>query len=347
MQDSKFIRNMKKLFAITAFVLCCLSVFTSCKKDDDEQPEIFRSQLMAEWCTLDDYDNSATVLKLDYADFAWKTYQNISTTPALIGDLTGYWSYSADSRVIAMSINYSGLDDLSTQKTSIESFSVAKLTDNSMTLRDTEYGTETTYYRVVESHENVSGEAFEISYGKDTTAVRSFTSANPSIAQVDNSGYVTTNKTGITFITVNIGDDVAIVKVEVKSRVGVFVQELSWKIDDVLTAHGQPDNSGNVGQNMAIIYRQSIFDKALSAIQYQYDESTREVTRILTVYKSVADYNTDRAFILANYADLGYNSYGPDEDYYSNKYLLNPFEDSGSYYISYNNFEYYRKAGHF
>ncbi|MBP5340108.1 MAG: hypothetical protein J6Z14_12550 [Prevotella sp.] len=339
---------MKKAFEIAALVLCCVAVFTGCKKDDDEAPVILSADMFGEWCSLADYDNSATVLRLGRnMDLTWNTYQNITTNPKLSEELSGYWIYHTDSRVIAMNVNYSKRDDMITENTVTESFNVAKLTKNSMTLRDMQYGSETTYYRVVESHENVYGEAFDISYGKDTTAVKSFTSSNPGIARVDNTGHVTTNNAGIAFITVHIGDDVAIVKVEVKTRVGVYVQELSLTIDDVLAAHGQPDNSGAVGQNMAIIYRQSIFDEALSAIQYQYDTSTREVTRILTLYKSVSDYNTDRAFILSNYVDHGYNTYGPEEEYYQNKYLLSPFEDSGSYFISYNNLVYYVREGHF
>ena len=126
-----------------------------------------------------------------------------------------------------------------------------------------------------------------------------------------------------------------------------FVEELQSTIDDIMGAHGQPNAQGTLGQNQAVVYRQSSFDEALEAIQYHFDEKTREVTRITTRYKDDTPFYADVRSIQLQYRSCGENLYGLYENFAANNFCMAPVSNDEGNFINYFNIPYYHQHGYY
>lgn len=316
-----------------------MGILTACSDSDESTNGNYdSSQFVGEWCSIN--GTSATIWVMNNITMTGEVYVNLATTPSLYETLSGPWVYYANNNVLQMSIMHSHSGHQTTN-----SYKVLKAGNGMLQLQEQNTGSVDDYYKLVGNITVGAGESTSLSYG-DFKPV-GYLSSNTSIATVDENGVLAAKSQGVVFISMYSDDMTVIFKVNVKGRVENYEKELFTTIDDVMAKRGTPDASGTYQQNSAILYNSPSFDTALSNVQYQYDENTREISRILTVYKSYSDYNSDRNFIISNYIDHGYNMYGIEQDYDSNKFLISPFTNSGVNYVSYNNQQYHDRTGHY
>lgn len=330
---------MKKYLSFILLALT-LGAIVSCGDDseDEKKGKFDMSQFLGEWCAVS--GSTATQLSMANMSFTGLVYTNLNTQPELYEELSGAWIYYPENDMLQMNVAHSA-----TLTQATNSYKVLKATSNLLQLREQKTGAVEEYYKLVQTlNLEAGGEASIASY----LDAASYTSTNTSICEVNGSGIVTAKGQGVAFVTATDGSGNAIVvKIEVKARVASYVAELLGTIDDILAKHGEPSVSGTIGSNKAVLYKQPSFDTAIKNLQYQYDESTREVTRILMSYQSDTEHQSDTNFIKANYIDHGGNMYGTELDYGSNTYLIMPFTDDSGMWVSYNNFKYYLREGHF
>lgn len=336
--------NIKHL---TYTLLVSLTIgFTACGSDSDDggnnKGKYTSSLFQGQWCAMD--GGVAMVLNLEQSSLTGEVYLNLNTTPTLYETLSGTWYYYSANDMMQLEMLHSSNGNRST-----ESYKVVQANDQMMKLREQSTGAEDVFYRLVGTRTLDQGSSFTISYdGGGSFQPVGYSSSNNSIATVDNKGLVTATGQGVAFISVySAQDEVVVVKVEVAGIVENFTKEVLSNIDAIIQRYGTPDLTGQSGQSQAIAYRQPSAYPALNIMQYQYDESTREVTRILTRYNTMEGYTADASFVIANYLDLGGNLYGLKTDFTANEYLISPFISDGQYFISYNNEQYYLREGHF
>lgn len=334
---------MKKTISFSCVICILFAALSACSKDEPNEgkKEYRAEQFQGEWCAIND-DGTATYLNIATVGFTGLVLQNLDTAPTLYETLSGMWAFRAQNSVIQLSTLHS-----STGNELTEAYDVVSLSNLTMQLRSQEYGYTDTYSRVVDSKTLYVGEQAVISLnglghitGYSTTCTR--------IVSVDSDGRLTANGPGKAFIMVYTAEDTVLVQIDVQNRVKIFENELSLTVDEVKALHGTPDNDVQYNQNMAMVYRQSLWDKALSAVQYQYDAQTKEVTRILTLYAEAAEFSQDCSFIVSNYFLVLENTYGMKPEYIQNDILLSTITDAeGFNYVSYNNFGYYYRKGHY
>ena len=313
----------------------------SCSSDSNSETDntgtYTKEKFEGNWCALE--GAVAMLLTLESSSLNGEVYLNLPTTPTKYETLSGSWVYYPTNDMLRMQILHS-----QTLQSQTEDYKVLQLNDKVLKLREQSTGAEDVFYRMVDTKTVKQGTTFNINFVSSV----GYNSSNPSIASVDNNGMVKANSQGVAFISIFTQDDqMVVVKVQVKGTVEFFVDEVMSNIDDVLSRYGTPDDKGKIGENQAIVYRNPTSYPAISALQYQYDETTREVTRILTMYNTQNLYQIDANFIVANYISHGNNLYGIHTEYLSNDYFISPFVSDGRYYISYNNQKYFRRVGHF
>ena len=316
---------------------------TACSKDSDSESKgkYTADQFRGQWCAMG--GSVALLLDMGNSSFTGEVYMDLENTPVLFDQLSGTWVYYPANDMIQMDILHSS----SLQQES-SSYKVMKVNSRILQLREQSTGAEDVYYRLVEKKTIQQGTSYTIDY----SSVGNFSptvcvSSNPNIATVNAQGHVTAKSQGVAFISLNAGDETVVAMVKVTGIVEQYSTEVMSNIDYIIKQHGTPDVTGQSGRNQAILYKQPSFHPAVSAVQYQYDERTREVSRILTVYNNQSGYSNDASFVIANYLDLGTNQYGLKSDYMDNDFFISPFTSDGSYYISYNNLKYYLREGHF
>ena len=299
---------------VSYLFIAAAAFFVACGSDDnDNEPQDNVSeQLKGEWCIVDEPSDVALVLRLDASRTIIGTiYDNISSRPTK-EQISGSWTYYSSNKTLVMDRKHeSGL------KSSTDNYLVQQID----------------LYQ-------------QASIPKDFQAT-AFSSSNTRVATVSTDGIVSVQGSGVAFISATSAEGSVVCLLNVPSHIDSYIAEVQSTIDAVLQTHGKPDAEGMSGQNMAVVYRQSCFDAALSAIQYQYDEKTRQVTRILTLYNSVNDYEADAAEIRNAFFLQSESMYGPYEEYVRNTYLLSPFVSEGVCYVSYNNITYYHQYKHF
>lgn len=330
----------KKFYYIVLLIMSLMSIISCSDSDEKGNFESFEETLFyGEWCSISGSMVSNITLDKN-GSCNGKVYVDIGITPKEYEEIKGTWAYYPSSNSLLMSVYHSV-----NPRDERTSYKVIALNKYNLQLREVETGAEDNYCKVINNIMMEAGNTQKINI--DGIIAKGYSSSNSAIASVSTDGLITANNQGIAFIQVSSDEGTAIVKVFVKARVAKYVSELSDKIDDIMKEYGTPDAMGAMGQNQAILYKSPLFDVALSNVQYQYDEVTREVTRVLTVYKSDSEYNVDRDYIIGNYIDHGSKLYGTEKDFASNKYILSPFTENGVNYISYGNHEYFNRTGHY
>lgn len=333
-------KNSLFLFLITFPLIMGM---TACSKDSDSAPKgkFTTEQFYGQWCAME--GSVALVLDMGNMSFTGEVYMDLEKTPILFDKLSGTWVYYPANDMIQMDILHS-----SSLQQNTSSYKVMQVNSRILQLREQSTGAEDVYYRLVEKKTVKQGTSYTIDYSSaGNFSPTNYVSSNPNIATVNAQGLVTAQGQGVAFIILTSGDEMVVAMVKVTGIVEQYSSEVMSNIDDIIKQHGTPDLTGQSGQNQAILYKQPSFHPAVSAVQYQYDEKTREVTRILTVYNNQNGYSNDASFVITNYEDLGNNQYGLITDYMGNDFFISPFISDGGYYISYNNLKYYRKVGHF
>lgn len=334
--------NIKHFASILLMSLTIGITACSDSDTDDNNGKYEGSQFQGQWCAID--GPVAMILNLEKSSLTGEVYLNLNTTPTLYEMLSGTWYYYPANDMLQLDMLHTSNGHQSTG-----SYKIVQTTNRVMKLREQSTGAEDVFYRLVETRTLDQGSSFTVSYdGGGSFQPIGYTSSNNLIVSVDSKGKVTATGQGVAFISVySAQDETVVFKINVVGIVGQFTSEVVSNIDAIINIHGAPDVTGQSGQNQAILYRQPSAYPALSALQYQYDESTREVTRILTRYATMEGYTADANFVLANFLDLGENLYGLNIDFKSNKFLISPFVSDGQYYISYNNEQYFLREGHF
>lgn len=335
--------NTKKIYILAVLVFALFS----CCKDDDNDPQngngqiIEKKAFLGEWCCIE--AGTATVLNLQNLFLSGVVYQKINVMPEEYDIMSGEWTYVSANMVLAENV----LHKVSKERRS-HSYKVQKVDNISMILRSREYGNEETYYRIVEKVNVNSNENIEIQYIKKNKGFNkaTFTSTNSNIATVQSDGVIKGVCGGIAFITVESEVGKVVVMVEVSSRTNIYSAEVLSDIDSILAKYGEPDGSGYTTGNVnpVITYREHIMDEGLTAIQYRYDEKTREVTQIICLYKKPEWYNTEMAFIQNMYYELYTDGsairYGLNKREYSNDYCLVSAIVDNQCFIQYLNYRY-------
>lgn len=335
----------KTAFSMLPSCVLCLffaAVSACCNDEPNEDKEEYREeQFHGEWCAISD-DGTATYLKFETRGFTEQVIQDLNTYPKVYENLSGMWVFRPENGVLQLQTLHSSTGDGLT-----EAYDVMLLSNYSMQLRSQDYGYTDTYSRILENIELNVGERTTISLSS-VGDITGYATTCAGIVNVDSTGQLTATGPGKAFVQVFTAEGTVLVQIDVKNRVKYYESELSLTIDQIKTIHGSPDNEGNFNQNMAMVYRQSSWDSDLSAIQYQYDAQTREVSRIMTVYANVSQFNEDRNYLEANYYLVFENTYGVKQEYILNDILISSLKDSdGSLVVSYNNFGYYYRNGHY
>ena len=334
--------NIKKLALFLLVVLTIGITACSSDSDSDSKGKYESSLFQGQWCAVE--GPVAMILNLEKSSLTGEVFLNLNTTPTLYETLSGTWYYYSANNMMQLEMLHSSDGHQITT-----TYKVLKANSLLISMREQSTGAEDVFYRLVDSRTIDEGNSFVINYNGGTSfQAVSYASSNPSIASVDNTGKVTAKGQGVAFISAySQQEEAVIIKVKVIGNVEHFVTELTSDIETITRTHGTPDVTGQSGQNQAILYRQPESHPSLSALQYQYDESTRKVTRILTLYKTSEGYKGDADYIKANYLDLGDNMYGLKEDFKDNAFLISPFVSDGQYYVSYNNTLYFWEKGHY
>lgn len=334
---------MKK---ITLLLFVTSILFISCGKSDSDNTEVNNkielSMFYGEWFSV----TNSTYYNFVNSKMEGIIYQNMNTMPSIYDYISGGWTFYKENSILRILVNYNNKMESQT-----EDYKVISIDDYSMTMQYIEYSKEIVLNKIIASKTMSIGEKYDINYNNSNFESPIYSSLNTSIATVDNTGQVTATGTGITFISIKSQVGTVFVKIEVDSRVDTFTEELFSNIDKILETHGQPDNTADTESGTkVVVYMKSVADSSLGYVHYRYDDETREITQILTVYTNESSYKNDESYIKDNNViieDLVGDVYGKDAFLLSNKYSYNLLKDDEGYKILYSNFAYSIKYGRY
>lgn len=327
------------------FIIPMVFFLSSCSDDEDiiEQPKMEAAMFQGLWYCSE----SATFLEMRYSSFAGETYAGMDSIPSEAESFYGKWFFLPTNKQIQMTTSYRV-----SKLTSVRSYKVLAVNDLSMTLQDIELNAEYTYYKVMESYDLSLGKSMEISIPEYPGA--SFSSSSDLIAEVNDQGRVKARGSGTAFVKAVKGASTVYVRVDVNPRPLCYADELKGcTIDDIMERYGTPTFQGvSDTPTMVITYRdEKINDTSLEYIHYKYDEETREITQIVTLYKYVDSFYSDRLYIENNYYEIEKGAYGEKEWLLNNSYYILPLYQSQSdgdyYHIDYTNLDYYLIHGYY
>lgn len=328
--------SVRKIVAILSLV--GLFFLGSCSDNNDELITQSRdmSLLLGNWCTVNDF-GQATVLEL-YSS------HRISGVSYYSGDegnkeeaFSGVWVYYSNNDVLSMQLVYS-----SSLQANSTSFKLVTLTENELSIANQDLNeSSVSYYHLKGTKSASIGETIQL----DGNGISSVVSSNPSSVVAKSDGTVKAVAPGKSFVLVVDENGSHYVIVDVESIEDMFMSEVIGNIDDVLATHGTPDVEGTIGMNSAVLYRTNLPD-GYKALQYQFDATTREVTRILVQYGEKSAWDSSVSQLKNNLKQDGGDFY-PGTTLLDSKYYASTWEENGIYYISYNNLIYFLQQGYF
>lgn len=323
---------MKKIFCLLLSVIC----LTACI--DDDYPEnnnenggsvvISNDLIRGDWlCYDEEYGQSAIELDFKESVLWLTTYVADPTNGIVISDSTAYMYYiDAKKNFIKNQIGYRTL-----HLTLIDADSY-KLILKWGYKKDTYYKIVGTYY--VEKGETVTVDLSNINF----KAIEYF-SISPNIATVDESGTIAIKQTGTTFVIAKDSkSNKVVIKLEVVSYVETHASEINRDIETIYKTYGQPDiEQVQDNGSTAILYKNQSIDKSASKIQFNYNSTSRKVTRVLVLYQSRETYLKDAEYMPSVFHTVEFGDYYfcDTDDFYSSTFHILPFEQGGSCYASY------------
>lgn len=326
--------NSFRKYKIYGIVVALIAVaLTSCNDDDDIAMESsspsYNSEIVGEWAWIGDNGEYTLINLDDNHTVKGETYVSMPEGNKSVS-LSGIWYYYASGGVLRIRGNV----DNSLHYHDIN-YQLKKSGKNSMLFVNQEVHSEQLFLRVKQSMEIYVGDFLEINDGE--------------IKNAESIIDVTTGEAkapGICFI--EYGTDGDVCRVNVLHRVEKYMNLISDNIDDVLKAMGSPDVQGTVGNNQAVLYRQSLNVDYISAVQIHFDDSTREVTKILVQYKDTDALLEDYLYFLEEYKQDGDVFYkGIWSSYLEAECAASPFISGDTGYCSYMNIEYYLTHGYY
>lgn len=334
---------MKKI-TILLFVTSIL--FISCGKSDSDNTEVNNkietSMFYGEWFSV----NNSTYYNFVNSKMEGIIYQDMNTMPSIYDYISGGWTFYKENSILRILVNYNNKMESQT-----EDYKLISIDDYSMTLQYIEFSNEIVLNKIISTNSMKIGDKYDINYNNPKFESPIYSSLNTSIATVDNTGQVTATGTGITFISIKSQVGTVLVKIEVGSRVDTFTEELFSNIDKILETHGQPDNTAETETGTkVVVYMKSLIDTSLGYVHYLYDDETREITQILTIYTNESSYKSDESYIKDNNViieELVGDVYGKENALLNNSYGYKMLKDDEGYKILYSNFDYSRKYGRY
>lgn len=316
---------------------------SSCSDDDIEQPKMAATMFQGLWYCPE----SATFLEMSYSSFAGETYTDMDSFPSEAESFHGKWIFAPTNRQLIMTFSYHV-----SKLRSVRAYRVLGVDDLSMSLLDIELNAEYTYYKVVQSYNLSLGKSQEISIPEYPDA--SFSSSSGLIAEISDRGRVKARGSGTAFVKAVTGVSTVYVRIDVSPRPLCYADEMKGcTIDDILEKYGTPTFQGaSDTPTMVVTYRdEKINDTSLEYIHYKYDEETREITQITTLYKNLDSFYADKLYIESNYYEIETGTYGEKEWLLNNSYFIMPLYHSQSdgefYHIDYINIDYRLTHGYY
>lgn len=336
---------MKKILYLLSLVIC----FAACDKDDDTQnSEASTENMYGEWLLYDgiggqsfmevQIDNSSSYKSIAY------TTQNGQTQ---ISDIqSGYWGFFAETK----SLRISALSETTGMQKTLD-FELVEADEYKLVLRDKNLNSRDTYCRIIDSYNTTAGKEIVLDLSNKKFNATTYNSINTDAATIDSYGKITAVGYGTTFIIAedSQGNKVAI-KVEVDSRARIHASEINKSIDNIYEVYGQPDAEQDQDNGSYIIlYRNPSIEPTASGIQFNYNKTSREVTRVLVLYKSEEMCIDDIHYLENNfyYVDFGDYYFCDTEEFLLSTIHILPFESNGSYYIHYGSTQQLLNYGHY
>lgn len=322
---------MKKLLSglLTAALLVAVA---SCSNHDDEPETTYKqTDFAGKWFATDD-DGYPTVLNLETNHTVTFTqYQDPEGRSAFKG--TGIWLLYEGKY-----LRYDILWDNGLKLT--DTFTVSGIASNEMKLVDQASDTSFSFFKITENITVYAGESFDLT-AKEGRVVEF---SQSSMVRDIEGGYYMAEVPGTLFALIEKDGKVTVTEITINSMSAFFVSQLGQSIDMAKEKFGTPDIETWFQDNMACLW--NLDEGPLSAVQYQYDYQTGQITRVLTVYRSQKDYSEEAAYIVQwqPYSE-GSETFFPTYDIFESPYFISLMPDK--LMISYNDTPYFLANGHF
>lgn len=337
---------MKRILYLLFAVIC----LTACENDDDENSNnaVSVQKLCGEWFCYDEETGLfAMDMKLDKSlSYSCITYVNPTTDTKVQDKQSGEWMVVTSTN----SIRVSALSEFTGVQKTLD-FAFVKADDYKLVLRNKSNNGNDVYYKVVNTYNAITGENITVDLSEIGFKAIEYMSVNSNIATVNNLGIITAKGIGTTFVIVKDGkgNKVAI-KVEATSCVKIHASEINSSIETIYKTYGQPDveQAQNNGST-AILYKNQSIDKSASRIQFNYNSTSRKVTRVLVLYQSRQAYLKDTEYMPSVFhtVEFGNNYFCDTDDFISSTFHILPFEKDGSCYVSYGSTSQFVLYGHY
>lgn len=330
---------MKKYYL---YLILSLAFLTACDKNDSgiAQKQIIDNSdvLEGEWVSLNANSTFFTnILMANNGRSEYKVIQNEVGLNAISDKDEGSWTFYNDGQTLSlllMSHQISGLR-------------VVYFDGNKMLLNSIKYNTEDYFYRVVESIELEAGQTVSISFVQNNTEWNNATCStiNDEVLDVSANGIVKGKQEGITFISIEIGEEKVYARVKVKGRITRYAEETHMLIDDILEKYGEPTGAGSLGGNlMGVQYIHPSLDEDLFGLQYTYHKYTHEIKLIQTIYDNPIPFKQDWDYIdhfFFHQYELSETTYTEKEKFWANEYDVTCLYDrDGYHWINYRNLDF-------
>lgn len=253
--------------------------------------------------------------------------------------ISGTWMYYHANNILLIQTGRVSEDGI--QSVHSTTYKVRELANGRMTLTNQETGATDTYYRLAEQLTLKVGAKADA----DIPAGANCQTSDPDVIAIEEPEGPVAVGSGTAFLLVSTDAGAYVVECKVLHQTEIFTGYIGGSVEAVLEEYGEPDVTGMIGVNMAVLYN---LDPAtgLKALQVQFDPETLEVTRILVQYSEKSVWESDSKFI-ASWLNGGDGFYYPEASQLESPFMISNFESNGSYYISYNNITYHLANGHY
>ena len=266
--------NNIKLLLIS--LLSLMLTLASCDKDNSPAGGDYKTgEFVNTWCSVGS-DGEYTILKLSNTHYVSGTEATYNEGALTQVPLIGTWSYYASNNIIVIQTSFPESDGSITTLTS--SYKVTELGNGRMILRNQDTGLNETFYRVAESITLSVGEKLSTLISTDGQ----YQTSDPYVISIENDLGPLAVGSGHAFLIVTDKSSSYVIECKVLHQTEVFSGYLGGSIEAIIDKYGEPDKSGMVGVNPAILYNHNLPD-GISGLQIQYDATSSEVTRIICI----------------------------------------------------------------
>lgn len=330
---------LTKTICLSFFI--ALTALVSCSKDDSPKevsPEYKSDLFVNTWCTIGEFGES-TVMTLANTHKVSVSENSFDGDKFMSNSFSGTWMYYPNNNILVIQFGYQSSSDNYTINTT--SYKVKELKNGKMVLINQDTGSVETYVCLTDSYNVCIGEDID----HLTVGYTNLYTSNPDVVSIDISGSPKVVGAGTAYLILMSDSESCAIELTVLHQSQVFAGYLGKSVEEILEVYGEPDVSGTVGVNPAILYNSNL-EEGLSAIQVQYDGLSLEVTRILVQYSLKNIWESDVKFI-SSWLNKEGEFYFPEHSMLESDFIISAFESDGKYYVSYNNQVYYNENKHY